>query len=128
MVTVMKSFSNEAYYMFFSALANRTRLAIIDVLNEGPKTLAEVSLALDQKEKVIFKDLERLERCAAIDSQGLGEKKLYSLNKEVIEPLSEILEFHTSKYCPELKVCIAPTRLKELMKIEAAKETFIEHE
>jgi DNA-binding transcriptional ArsR family regulator len=124
----MKSFSNEAYYMIFSALANRTRLAIIDVLSEGSKTLFEVSLALDQQESVIIKDLERLEHSALMCSQGLGEERRYSLNKEFIEPISEILEFHTSKYCPQLKVCIPPDRVRQFIKTEAAKEMFIEHE
>lgn len=123
----MKSFSNEAYYMFFSALANRTRLAIIDYLNETSKTLPEVSLALDQQESVILKHLERLEHCALLRSQGLGKEKRYSLNREVVEPLSEILEFHSSKYCPGLNDCISPDKLKQFMKMEAAKETFIEH-
>ncbi len=123
----MKSFSNEAYFMFFSALANRTRLAIIDVLSEGSKTLSDVSLALDQQESAILNDLERLEHCSLMFSQGLGEEKRYSLNKEVVEPLSEILEFHVSKYCPGLNACISPAKLKQFMKMEAAKETFIEH-
>ena len=122
-----KSFSNEAYYMFFSALANRTRLAIVDVLTDGSKTLSEVSLALDQQESVVLKDLERLEHCALLCSLGVGEEKRYSLNREIVGPLSEILEFHVSKYCPGLTACIPTDRLKQFMKLEAAKETFIEH-
>ena len=35
----MKEFSNEAYYLFFSTLANRTSLVIIDTLKEQPKTI-----------------------------------------------------------------------------------------
>ena len=124
----MKSFSNEAYYLFFSALASRTRLAIIDVLRDGSKTLTEVSQALDQPKSVVLKDLERLEHSALVRSQGLGEEKQYSLNMEVVEPLSEIIEFHTSKYCPGLKACIPPDKLKQFMTKEAEKEMFIEHE
>ena len=124
----MKSFSNEAYYLFFSTLASRTRLAIIDVLSEGSKTLSEVSQALDQQKSVILKNLERLEHCALVRSQGLGGEERYSLNMEIVEPLSEIIEFHTSKYCPDLKTCIPPGMLKQFMTKEAGKETFIEHQ
>lgn len=123
----MEDFSNEAYYMFFSALANRTRLAIIDILKEEAKTLSEISNALKQEPKVIRQNMEVLEHCVLILSEGSGKEKRYSLNKEVLEPLSEILAFHTSKHCPGLKECIPEEKLKEYMKQEAAKKTYIEH-
>jgi DNA-binding transcriptional ArsR family regulator len=124
----MEDFSNEAYYQFFSALANRTRLAIIDVLKEDAKTLSEISDALKQEPDVILRNLEVLEHSTLILSEGSGKEKRYALNKEVLEPLSEILAFHTSKHCPELKQCIPEEKLKEYMKREAAKKTYIEHE
>ena len=123
----MENFSNEAYYLFFSALANRTRLAIIDVLKEGPKNISGVSDALEQDESAVAYNLKRLENYAIVRSEGSGKEKLYSLNMEIVEPLSELLAFHTNKYCPGLKNCIPPKKLKEYMKKEAEKETFIEH-
>jgi DNA-binding transcriptional ArsR family regulator len=124
----MERFSNEAYYLFFSALASRIRLAIVDVLIEGPKSLADVSRALDQEEKVTSENLERLVHCAVVCVEGSGKERKYALNLEIVEPLSEILEFHVSKYCPGQKECITTKKLREYMKKEAAKETFIEHE
>ena len=123
----MENFSNEAYYLFFSALANRTRLAIIDILNEDEKSVVEISNALKQESIVIRKNLEILEQCIIIRSKGSEKNKLYSLNKEILEPLSEILEFHTSKHCPGLTECITEEKLKEYMKHEAAKKMYIEH-
>ena len=123
----MENFSNEAYYLFFSSLSNRTRLAIIDVLREGPKNISGISEALEQDETTVAYNLKRLENFALLRSEGTGKEKLYSLNKEIVEPLSELLSFHTNKYCPKLKNCIPPHRLREYMKKEAAKETFIEH-
>ncbi len=123
----MENFSNEAYYLFFSTLANRTRLAIIDVLSEGPKNISDISEALEQDENTILSNLRQLEHCALLFSEGSKKDKLYSLNMEAVAPLSELLAFHTSKYCPDLKKCISQEKLKEYMKKEAAKETFIEH-
>jgi len=123
----MENFSNEAYYLFFSTLSNRTRLAIIDVLREGPKKISEISEALEQNETTVVHNLKLLENSALVHSKGSGKEKLYSLNMEIIAPLSELLAFHTNKYCPSLKSCIPPKKLKEYMKKEAAKETFIEH-
>jgi len=123
----MENFSNEAYYLFFSTLSNRTRLAIIDVLKEGPKDVFGISKALEQDEATVAYNLNRLVNSALLRSEGSGKEKLYSLNREIVAPLSELLAFHTNKYCPKLKNCIPPEKLKEYMKKEAAKETFIEH-
>ena len=113
--------------MFFSALANRTRLAIIDVLNEDAKTLSEISKALKQDPDVILQNLAVLEHCIIIYSEDAGKEKLYSLNREALAPLSELLAFHTSKHCPNLKECIPEGKLKKYMKQEAAKKMYIEH-
>jgi DNA-binding transcriptional ArsR family regulator len=123
----MEDFSNEAYYLFFSALANRTRLAIIDVLKEDAKTLSEISTTLRHKPEAVQENLKVLERCILIISEGSGKEKRYTLNKEVLEPLSELLVFHISKHCPGLKECIPEEKLREYMKQEAAKTTYIEH-
>ena len=123
----MEDFSNEAYYQFFSALANRTRLAIIDVLKEDAKTLSEISNSLKHEPKIVRQNLEVLEHCIIVLSEGSGEEKRYSLNKEILEPLSELLAFHTSKHCPGLKECIPEEKLREYMKQEAAKKMYIEH-
>jgi DNA-binding transcriptional ArsR family regulator len=123
----MEDFSNEAYYQFFSALANRTRLAIIDALKEGGKNVSEISNALKHEPEEILQNLKVLEHCVLVLSEGSGEEKRYTLNKEVLEPLSEILAFHSSKHCPGLRECIPEEKLREYMKREAAKKTYIEH-
>ena len=124
----MKEFCNEAYYLIFTTLANRTRLAIIDTLKEGPKNVPDISRALDQDEAIIGYNIKPLLKCAIVLSQGSGKEKTYCLNKEFIVELSELLEFHVGKHCPKLKECISIEKLKEYMKAEAAKTTYIEHE
>src|SRR3989304_3192502 len=123
----MKEFCNEAYYLLFCALANRTRLAIIDVLKDGRKNASEISKALEQEESVIALNLRPLEKCAIVLSEGSGKEKSYCLNREIIEPLSELLAFHVDKYCPGFRECIPPAKLREYMKAEAAKTVYIEH-
>jgi DNA-binding transcriptional ArsR family regulator len=124
----MEDFSNEAYYRFFSALANRTRLAIIDALKGDAKTTSEIASTLKLEPEVIKENARALEHCILIRQEDNGKEKRYALNKEVLEPLSEILSFHTNKYCPGLKECIPEEKLRQYMKQEAAKKTYIEHE
>jgi DNA-binding transcriptional ArsR family regulator len=124
----MKAFCTEAYYIIFSTLANRTRLAIIDSLKDGNKTATEVAKLLGLDENVISQNLTHLANCFIVLSQGSGKQKKYCLNMEIVEPLSELLEFHVDKYCPDLTKCVPAEKLKEYMKSEAAKTTYIEHE
>jgi DNA-binding transcriptional ArsR family regulator len=124
----MKNFSNEAYYLFFSTLANRTRLAIIDALKDSPKNISEISATLKLGQDVVSVNLKQLEKCVLVLSESAGNERLYSLNKEIIEPLSDALEFHTAKYCPRMRQCVPQGKLREYLKKEAKKETFIEHE
>lgn len=124
----MKEFSNDAYYLIFSALANRTRLAIIDILRERPRTVSEIASSLGQEENVVSRSLEPLVRSALVLQTVSGKEKSYHLNKELMEPLSELLEFHVDKYCPGFEKCVPPEKLKEYLKAEAAKTMYIEHE
>src|SRR3990172_10210265 len=117
----MKEFCNEAYYLIFSTMANRTRLAIIDVLKDGSKSVSEISKSLGQEENVIADNLNPLMKCAIVLPQASGKEKTYCLNKEFVEELSELLVFHVAKYCPGFKECIPPEKLREYMKAEAAK-------
>jgi DNA-binding transcriptional ArsR family regulator len=124
----MKAFCTEAYYMIFSTLANRTRLAIIDVLKDGAKTTSAISKILEQDEKIVSDNLKPLVNCALVLPEGAGKNKTYCINKEIIEPLAEMLEFHVDKYCPDFNKCIPPEKLKAYLKEEAAKTMYIEHE
>ncbi len=124
----MKAFCTEAYYMIFSTLANRTRLAIIDVLKDEPKTISELSKALQQGEKIISENISLLVKCALVLPEGSRKKQAYCINMEILEPLSEILEFHVDKYCPDFSKCVPLEKLKGYLKEEAAKTTYIEHE
>ena len=124
----MNDFSNEAYFLLFSSLANRTRLAIIDTLKEEPKNISQISATLQQEVKLISENLKSLEECVLVNSETKDNKKVYSLNKEIVEPLSHVLERHTAKNCPGLRECIPKEKLREYMKKEAAKATFIKHE
>ena len=121
-------FSNEANYLFFSTLASHTRLAIIDFLRKDPKRLAEISDTLNLEQALVAKNLDKLDHVGLILLEGSGDEKRYVVNKEIIEPLSELLDFHVNKYCPGLTECIPPEKLKEYMKKEAAKVMYIGHE
>jgi predicted transcriptional regulator len=71
----MKEFCNEAYYLIFVTLANRTRLAVIDALKEGRKTLPEIAKALEQDENIISYNIKPLVKCAIVLVTGLWKRE-----------------------------------------------------
>jgi DNA-binding transcriptional ArsR family regulator len=123
----MEKFCNEAYFRFFNALANRTNLAIIDLLADGSRSISEIADFLDVEPSTVSKNLEQLQGCALIHSGTPQDVKLCTLNREIVVPLGELLAFHAAKHCPGLRECIPEAKLKEYLKKEAAKETYIEH-
>jgi DNA-binding transcriptional ArsR family regulator len=124
----MKICTTETCHVFFSTLANPTRLAILDILAKGPKNVAELSEALNQEQSMISHNLKPLEACAFVFSEKKGRTHQYSVNKEIIEPLFDLFTFHESKYCPNGRVCLTQKGLEWQKKNEAEKELYINHE
>jgi DNA-binding transcriptional ArsR family regulator len=124
----MKICSTEACHVFFSTLANPTRLAILEILADGPKNVTEISEALNQEQSMISHNLKPLQACAFVFQEKKGRESIYSVNKEIIEPLFDLFTFHESKYCPNGRVCLTRNGLERQKKNEAKKELYINHE
>jgi predicted transcriptional regulator len=123
----MEKFCNEAYYRFFTTLANRTNLAIIDALKDAPKSQSEISDSLGIDTKAISGNFTQLQECALVHVENTSGVKRYSINREIVVPLGELVAFHAAKHCPEMRECIPEGKLREYLKKEASKETYIEH-
>lgn len=124
----MKTCINETCHLFFSTLANPTRLAILEILQEGSKNVAEISKATGHEQSMISHNLKPLEDCAFVFSERQGKTRVYRLNKEIIEPLFELFNFHASKYCPNGRVCLTLNSFERYMKKEAGQALYINHE
>jgi len=120
----MDKFCSEANYRFLNALANRTRLAIIDALGDEPKTAAELSEALDLEPEASMQYLELMAGCMLLRAEGVGKEKRYSPNMEILAPMSELLASHMSRYCPSLKKCLHENKLEKGKKRRVAEKHF----
>ncbi|MFB3890275.1 MAG: ArsR/SmtB family transcription factor [Candidatus Bathyarchaeia archaeon] len=121
----MKPCSNETCHKFFLALANPTRLAILEILQDGPKNVAEISEKLHREQSMISHNLKPLEDCVFIFSERRGRERVYRVNNEIIAPLFELFCFHANKYCPNGRVCLTENGLERFKKQEAAKPLFL---
>jgi ArsR family transcriptional regulator len=121
----MKRNVNENCYQFFSTLANPTRIAILELLRDGEKSVTEISEALNQEHSMISHNLRPLERCKFIFSERKKKKRFYSLNKEVMEQLFKVFNFHAKKYCPTQGQCLTQQGLQKRKKEEASKSLYL---
>ncbi len=123
----MKQNLSETCYQFFSTLANPTRLAILELLRDGPRNVTEISEALKQEQSMISHNLKPLERCRFVFSERRKKERFYSLNKETMEQLFKIFSYHAEKYCPTEGKCLTDRDLREKKKKDASSSLYFSH-
>jgi DNA-binding transcriptional ArsR family regulator len=121
----MKRGLNETCHLFFSTLANPTRLAILELLREGPRNVTAISEALNQEQSMISHNLKPLERCKFVFSERRKKERFYFLNKETMEQLFKIFGYHAEKYCPTGGRCLAEKGLREQKKKNASSQLYV---
>jgi len=95
----MKKGLTDLCYGFFSTLANPTRLAIIELLYEQPRSVKELVEALGQEQSMISHNLRPLTHCKFVTRKRGGKSTIYYLNHETIDPILEVVKKHAEKFC-----------------------------
>ncbi len=90
------------YKLFFMTLANEQRLKIINSLRKGPKNVTEICKEFGFNQTTVSHNLKKLKTCGFIFSKNNGKERIYSLNKETIQPLMDLIDKHTNKFCKYL--------------------------
>lgn len=124
----MKQGLSETCYVFFKVLANPTRLAILEVLRNKPRSVTEIAESLKQEQSMISHNLEPLEKCQFVFSERKEKQRIYSLNKETVEPVFKLFTHHSQKYCPKRGKCLSEKGLRELRKKDASGQLHVTHE
>ena len=89
----------KSFNMFFETIANKTRMKIINALFIKPLSVSEICKQTDEEQSKISHNLKVLRDCRIINAETKGKKRIYSLNKETMIPLMQLVEKHVSKYC-----------------------------
>lgn len=110
---------------FFSTLANPARLAILELLREGPRNVTEIANELKQEQSMISHNLSPLETCRFVFSERRKKERYYHLNKETMEKVFKIFEFHSEKFCPTEGKCLTESQLKQQKRKEALSPLYI---
>lgn len=91
--------ATQASKTFFETLANEKRFAIIQFLVDRSATMSDVVTELGFEQSIVSRHLRRLERCGFVSVERRGKERVYTLNKETIEPLMQLMEKHITTYC-----------------------------
>jgi len=92
-------------YGFFSTLANPTRLAIVELLEEKPMSVTELVEALGQEQSMVSHNLRPLVRCHFVTRERRGKNNVYSLNHATMDPIMKAVEAHAMDFCGDGSDC-----------------------
>lgn len=101
----MKRGLSETCYRFFSTLSNPTRLAILELLQDEPMNVTQISKALNQEQSMISHNLRILEKCRFVFVEKNWKERVYSINKNTLDPIFKTVDNHKLEYCPTMGHC-----------------------
>ncbi len=94
-----------ALSLLFQALSNEYRLSILNLLRRGPKNVGEICETLRFEQTVVSHNLKCLTFCGLVTGERFGKTKVYSLNKDTVEPILRLGDRHISNYAGNLLHC-----------------------
>jgi DNA-binding transcriptional ArsR family regulator len=101
----------------FSALADPTRRAVLDLLRAGTRPAGEIARAFPVSRPAISKHLRILRRAHLVEERREGRHRMYQLNPEPLKAVDSWLEHYRSFWSVSL------TNLKAFVEAEYEKET-----
>ena len=91
-----------SYELFFETFSNKTRMKIIEALTQGPKSVTQICKITGEEQSKVSHNLKKLMECHFLDFTRQGKKRIYSLNKDTIIPILNLVEKHVKTYCSEV--------------------------
>ncbi len=92
------------YREFFRALANGTRFAMIELLQQGPQSVGGISETLGYEQSRVSHNLACLLNCGFVQWEWSGKNKMYRLNPDLV-PVLDGVENHLTRYGRALETC-----------------------
>ena len=91
--------NHHSYNIFFSNLANPLKIGIILSLRERTKNVTEITRDLNVEQSKISHALQSLKNCNIVNVEQKGKERVYSLNKDTIVPMLELINKHANIHC-----------------------------
>lgn len=88
-----------SYEVFFRNFSNKTKFDIVMSLKNKPMSVMELTKALGEEQSKISHSLTSLASCGILSMKREGKQRIYSLNKETIMPILDLVQKHVEKCC-----------------------------
>ena len=89
----------QSYYRFFETVSTPMRWEIMELLQKKSLSVTEICESLKEEQSKVSHNLKTLSRCHVIEAKKDGKKRIYSLNKETILPLIQLIHSHVASCC-----------------------------
>src|SRR3989338_6765530 len=89
----------DAVEVFFNNFAQKTKLKIILTLKDKPLSVSEISKQINEEQSKVSHNLKKLAQCNIVKAEQKGKLRIYSLNKETVLPLLQLVEKHVQGHC-----------------------------
>lgn len=99
--SLMKHMENNCH-LFFETLGTKLKINLLLQLKENPQSVAELAKELGEERSKVSHALLSLLECNFVKVEENGKNRVYSLNKDTIFPLLNLVEKHMKNYC---KIC-----------------------
>lgn len=91
--------NKNTYHIFFRNLANPIKIKIISELKIKKSSVSELSKKTGIEQSKLSHALTSLKVCNIVEVEQKGKQRIYSLNKETIIPILELIDKHEKKFC-----------------------------
>ena len=90
---------SKTYTQFLGTLANENRIQLLLALKKKPMNVSELMKETGMNQTTVSHNLKRLQLCGFVSVKQEGKFRNYSVNKETIKPLIELIEKHMKTHC-----------------------------
>jgi DNA-binding transcriptional ArsR family regulator len=97
--------NHNSYHVFFTNLANPLKIGIILSLRAKEKSVTELVKELKVEQSKLSHALQSLKSCNIVNVSQKGKERIYSLNKDTILPMLELIDKHAILHCKN-KCCL----------------------
>ena len=102
-----------SHNVFFSNLANKTRFSIVMTLRMKPSSVNEITRLIGGEQSNVSHHLKQLVNCKILFVRKEGKKRIYSVNRDLIEPILQLIDKHSTKFCEGCKYRIETKKSKQ---------------
>lgn len=87
------------YELFFKNLSSESRIKILDALREKSMNVSEICAKIGEEQSKVSHNLKHLADCNFLEVTQVGKTRVYSLNKDTIVPILDLVDKHVKKHC-----------------------------